>query len=117
MYRYKTRPRKTSIEQDVAREGETIEQKVDRIVNNGDPITDGAPLIFTEREEGVLPGFNPRTDRFEEALGAMDKITADKRAKREARIDEQKKIVEDYNAKQRGDSEAKSTQGSNENPN
>lgn len=113
----KNRVRRTSIVQNDQREGETIEQKVDRIVNNGDPITDGAPLIFTEREEGVLPGFNPRTDRFEEALGAMDKITGDKRAKREARIDEQKKVVEEYNAKQKGDGEAKSTQGSNENPN
>ena len=30
-------------------EGETIEQKVNRIVNNNEPITDGAPIIFTDR--------------------------------------------------------------------
>ena len=36
-------------------EGETIEQKVNRIVNNNEPITDGAPIIFTERKDGVLP--------------------------------------------------------------
>ena len=31
-------------------EGETIETKVNRIVNNGEPIKDGAPIIYTERK-------------------------------------------------------------------
>ena len=44
-------------------EGEQIEEKVNRIVNNNKPITDGAPIIFTEKKDGVLPEYNPRTDR------------------------------------------------------
>ena len=31
-------------------EGEQIEAKVRRIVNNNEPITDGAPIIFTEKK-------------------------------------------------------------------
>lgn len=63
-------------------EGETIEAKVARIVQNKEPITDGAPMIFTEKKDGVLPAYNIRTDRFDIALDAMDKI-GKSRAKKE----------------------------------
>ena len=36
-------------------EGESIENKVRRITENNEPITDGAPIIYTNREDGVLP--------------------------------------------------------------
>ena len=64
-------------------EGESIEAKVCRIVNNGEPISDGAPLIYTERKEGVKEEYNIRTDRFDIALNAMDYVTASNRAKRD----------------------------------
>ena len=64
-------------------EGESIEAKVCRIVNNGEPISDGAPLIYTERKEGVKEEYNIRTDRFDIALKAMDYVTASNRAKRD----------------------------------
>lgn len=63
-------------------EGETIETKVARITQNKEPITDSAPIIFTEKKDGVLPAYNIRTDRFDIALEAMDKIGKSK-AKRE----------------------------------
>lgn len=66
-------------------QGETIEQKVDRIINNGEPIKDGAPLIYTERKDGVLPGYNIKTDRWEIAVDAMDKVAKAKTAQRENR--------------------------------
>ena len=53
---------------------ETIEQKVRRIVNNKEPIKDGSPLIYQEKKDGVQPEFDIRTDRFEIAIDAMDKI-------------------------------------------
>ena len=62
-------------------EGETIEQKVNRIVNNNEPITDGAPIIFTERKDGVLPEYDIRTDRWDIAITAMDKVNTDKIAR------------------------------------
>ena len=44
-------------------EAESIEEKVRRIVNENEPIEDGAPIIFQERIDGVKPEFNIRTDR------------------------------------------------------
>lgn len=64
--------------------GETIEKKVRRIVNNKEPITDGAPLIYTERKDGVQPEFDIRTDRFEIAIDAMDAVARTRVAKRQA---------------------------------
>lgn len=55
-------------------EGETIEQKVRRIVDNNEPISDGAPLIYTERDKGVIAGYNVRTDKWDIALMAMDAV-------------------------------------------
>uniref|UniRef100_A0AAU8ATV3 Phage protein n=1 Tax=Dulem virus 214 TaxID=3145691 RepID=A0AAU8ATV3_9VIRU len=56
-------------------EGESIEIKIKRIVDEKEPITDGAPIIFTEAKDGVRPEFNPRTDRWEIAIDAMDKVS------------------------------------------
>lgn len=55
-------------------EAESIETKVARILQNKEPITDGAPIIFTEKKDGVLPAYNIRTDRFDIAIEAKDKI-------------------------------------------
>ena len=74
---------KTTIELNESYEGETIEQKVRRITQNQEPITDGAPIIYTERKEGVKPEYDVRTDRFELAVEAMDTLTQQKLAKRE----------------------------------
>nr|QJB21305.1 MAG: hypothetical protein [Microvirus sp.] len=65
-------------------QGETIEQKLERIVQQKEPIKDGAPLVFTERKMGVLPEYNIRTDRFEVAIDAMTAVQKSTVAKREA---------------------------------
>lgn len=67
-------------------EGESIEDKLERIVQQKEPINDGAPLVFTERKNGVLPEYNIRTDRFEVALDAMNAVQKSTVAKREAAI-------------------------------
>ncbi len=61
--------------------GETIEQKVERVTTSKEPIEDTAPVIYTERKDGVLPEYNPRTDRFEVALEGMDAAHRSTRAK------------------------------------
>lgn len=61
--------------------GESIETKVARIVANNEPITDGAPIIYTNREDGVLPGYNIRTDRWDIAQEAMTAIAQQNIAK------------------------------------
>lgn len=85
-------PSHTTIEINESTEGETIETRVERIMNNKEPIEDGAPAIYTPRKDGVLPETNIRTDRFELALDATDAIYKQKIAKREAF---QKKLDED----------------------
>lgn len=54
--------------------GESIEKKVARITENKEPITDGAPIIYTNRDEGVIPAYNIRTDKWDIAQSAMDAI-------------------------------------------
>lgn len=66
-------------------EGESIEDKVERIMLNQEPIKDGAPEIYTERKDGVGAGYDIRTDRWEIACEAMDVGERSKIAKREAR--------------------------------
>lgn len=63
-------------------EGESIEAKIRRVVNNKEPISDGAPLIYTDRKDGVRPEYDIRTDRFEIAVEAMDKVAQSHVAKR-----------------------------------
>ena len=81
--------------------GETIEAKVRRIVNNKEPIKDGAPLIYTERKHGVQPQYDVRTDRWDIAVEAMDKVTRTHQAKREER----------HKPKESNDGGAESVQG------
>ena len=64
-------------------EGETIELKITRLLENKEPIDDGSPTIYTKRSDGVDPAYNIRTDRFEIAAEIMDKVNRDKIAKTE----------------------------------
>lgn len=76
---------KTTIELNASIEGETIEQKIERIVHNKEPIKDGAPLIYTERKDGVQKGYDIRTDRFEVAIDAMTLVHKSIQAKRDSK--------------------------------
>lgn len=67
-------------------QGERIEEKVERLVNNREPIRDASPIIYTEKKDGVLPAYNPRTDRWEIAVEAMDKIHKSGLAKKDGVI-------------------------------
>ena len=59
-------------------------------MSNKEPITDGAPEIFTERKDGVISAYNIRTDRWEIASTAMDKVSGSI----EARRDEKGKVAQ-----------------------
>lgn len=54
-------------------QGEPIEHKIRRILQNNEPITDGAAIGYSDRKDGVLPQTDIRTDRFDVAIEAMDK--------------------------------------------
>lgn len=53
-------------------EGEILEKKIQRIMDEKTPIEDSAPIIYTERKNGINPAHDVRTDRFDLALEAME---------------------------------------------
>lgn len=55
-------------------EGERIELKIDRMTQNNEPIGDSAPLIYTPRKDGVIAAYDIRTDKWDIALEAMEKV-------------------------------------------
>lgn len=91
MYK-KNKTNKTGLSVNTSFEGETIEEKIRRITNNKEPITDGAPITYTERKDGVKPEYNIRTDRWELAVDAMDTVSKQALSKREQRQTELKPI-------------------------
>lgn len=82
------------IKGNLAVEGERIEEKIKRITQNNEPISDGAPLIYTERSEGTAAAYNIKTDRWDIALDAMDAVSKTMRAKRSNIGEEAKKNME-----------------------
>lgn len=57
-------------------QAEPREVKLRKIINGeSNDIEDGVfPTIYTEKKDGVKPEFDIRTDRFEIAIDAIDKI-------------------------------------------
>ena len=86
MYK-KTTNLSTGFDVNESTEGERIEEKVERLVNNKEPIRDASPIIYTDKKEGVLPAYNPRTDRWEIAIEAMDKVHKSGLAKKDGVIE------------------------------
>lgn len=82
MYNKKT-PNATSIKRNEAYIGVSIEKKLERILNNNEPLTEGAQIIYTERKDGVNPAMDIRTDRWEYAVEARDKTARSSIATRE----------------------------------
>ncbi len=70
----------SSIFEDESFEGETIEDKVRRVVELNEPITDGAPLIYTDKKDGVQAAYDVRTDKWDIAVDAMGKVYMNKPA-------------------------------------
>ena len=82
---------KTSIYIQESYEGETIETKLKRILTNGEPITDGAPIVYTERKDGVKPEYDIRTDKWDLAIDAMDIAHKQEITRRKTAIEEREK--------------------------
>lgn len=79
----------TTIEINESYEGETLEVKIRRMLSNKEPLNaDAAPIIYTDRKDGVQAAYDIRTDRWEIAVDAMDKVTGSKLGKRDMAIGE-----------------------------
>lgn len=55
-------------------EGETLIKKIQRILDENEPLTDGAPTIYTPKQAGVRDDCNIRTDKWTLAMNAMDRV-------------------------------------------
>ena len=65
---------KTAMQSIETYEGESIEDRVLKLEQNNEPIEDRAPLIYTEKKDGVLPMYDIRTDKWDVAQNAMDTV-------------------------------------------
>lgn len=54
--------------------GETLIKKCQRILDESEPLTDGAPLIYTPKQAGVKPEYNVRADKWDIAMKAMERV-------------------------------------------
>lgn len=88
MYKRNTTKFKTSMTINQSSIGETIEQKIRRILNNKEPIKDSAPQVYTDREDGVVASLNIRTDKWEHAIEHTSNIEKSNTARREKHIGE-----------------------------
>lgn len=87
---YQIQPRtKTTIARTERGVGETIEQKVARLRNNEEPITDSTRLIYTDYKDGVRPEFDIRTDKWEIAMMERDKTVRNQTAKIKGAMEEE----------------------------
>ena len=50
--------------------------KMKRVMDENEPITDGAPPIYTPKESGVVDAYNIRADRWQIAMNAMDRVNS-----------------------------------------
>ena len=53
------------------------------MVNNNEPIEETAPMIYTERKEGVKKEYDIRADRYEIAIAGMSAIERSQMARRQ----------------------------------
>ncbi len=108
MYRKKVK-NKTNFRVNTNIVGESLERKIERMLANGEKLEAGnVQMIYTERSEGVAKGYDIRTDRWEVAVDAADKVSKGKIAKREVKV---KPEEEGEAGSGKGDGEAKSRQG------
>ena len=54
--------------------GETLIKKIQRIMDENEPLKDGAPLIYTPKQAGVRADCNIRTDKWDIAMKAMNRV-------------------------------------------
>ena len=56
------------------RDWETLIKKIQRIMDENEPLKDGAPLIYTPKQAGVRADCDIRTDKWDIAMKAMNRI-------------------------------------------
>ena len=63
---------------EIKEEGETLIEKIQRIMDENEPLKDGAPLIYTPKQAGVRADCDIRTDKWDIAMKAMNRVNEHK---------------------------------------
>lgn len=77
---------KSTIRMNKSNAGLPIERHIEQVMNNGEPIPEEVDLIYTEKNLGVLPEYNIRTDRFDLALDALNVMDKSMEAQRRSAL-------------------------------
>lgn len=73
----------TKIDLNQSYEAETMVKKLQKAMDSKSPLDDAAPIVYTNKKDGVMPAYDIRTDRFEVARIATEKMAAYEAAKTE----------------------------------
>lgn len=65
---------KTTLKGVKVKQGITMEQKMQRIMDGNESDDDGTELTFTEEKDGVKPEFDIRTNKWDVVTDAADKL-------------------------------------------
>lgn len=91
---------KTGLSVNESNAGKPLERKIAERLALGEKLDENqSPLLYTDKRDGVIAGYDPRTDRFEVALDAKEKVEKSKQAKRDAQL----KVIKDDDAKASND--------------
>lgn len=83
MITYRIKNKNSGLKSVPFQEGESIEMKIVRRLQNGEAIGAETEPIYTDKKDGVIPGYNIRTDRWETAVAATGVLEKTKAAKAE----------------------------------
>lgn len=64
-------------------EGKMLEYEIEAMMHNREPIRGTTDVIFTRKRDGVLPAYNPRTDKFDQMITAASEIAKAAETKRD----------------------------------
>lgn len=84
---------KTQLSVNTSYEAEPLEDQLEKLTTQQQPIEATSPIIYTERKEGVKPEYDIRTDRWEIAQEAMEKVHKTDIAKRDNIPEKQEKEI------------------------
>lgn len=91
----------TSLDVNDSVEGEFLETKIERMLNNGDEMAEGKELIYTRPEDGVIGDFNIRHDHWNDAY-EQSSIIAERRGELDSKqLEKRRKLLQEEKEEQK----------------
>lgn len=94
-------------------QGKSIEREIEEAVTQNAPIEKASPLLYTEKQEGVVADYDIRTDRWAIAQQAREKMAQARIAKRNEAL--KQTLSPDKSEKEGEQKSAEPSQSTNDN--